>query len=153
MTATGGTVEFQKSVNGDTASATRALTVNATTTTFTKSVGTGADEILGNTDDRPLLSLTTDATGATTLNGGAVKATTQTYKDDVTVGANTTFSGTAVKFEDTLNPDTSTRTLSVTATGATTFQGNVGGVTPFTSLTTDTGGTTTIGSSGGAALL
>ena len=131
--------DFQRHVNGDTAN-TRTLTVNASgATTFTGAVGTATTGQLS--------ALTTDEFGTTAINGGAIKATTQTFKDDVTISnsAGTTLTGTTVAFEKTLNSaTTTTRSITVNASGATTFGGVVGGVDVLSGLLTDTSGTTTI---------
>jgi trimeric autotransporter adhesin len=80
----GGAVSFAGTVNSS--GANRALTINSNaTTTFGSS--------LGNT--LALASLTTNATGTTIINGGAVTTTgAQTYNDNVTLGAATTFTTT-----------------------------------------------------------
>jgi trimeric autotransporter adhesin len=80
----GGTVNFAGTV--DSSGVNRALTINSNAaTTFG-----GA---LGNT--LALTSLTTNATGTTAINGGAVTTTgAQTYNDNVTLGAPTTLTTT-----------------------------------------------------------
>src|SRR5205085_9623970 len=74
-----GNITLAKTVNGA-----QALAVNtAGTTTFGGAVG----------NSTALASVTTDAAGSTAINGGSVATTgTQTYNDDVTLGAGTTLS-------------------------------------------------------------
>ena len=72
----------------------------------------------------------------------------QTYNDPVTLGANTTLSGTAIAFNGTLNSDATPRTLLVNASAQTTFAGLVGGVNALASLSTDAAGTTLISGGG-----
>ncbi|HTO51322.1 MAG TPA: autotransporter-associated beta strand repeat-containing protein, partial [Burkholderiales bacterium] len=134
LNAGAGDIAFNNTVNGA-----FALTANSTgTTTFGGAVG-------GTT---ALASLTTNAGGTTAINGGAVTTTgAQTYNDAVTLGANTTLNAGAgaINFANTLNGGFA---LTANSTGATTFGGVVGGVTPLASLTTNAGGTTAI--NGGA---
>ena len=82
----GRNVTFQGTVNSETATP-RALAVNAGgTTTFGGAVGA----------TNALASLTTDAPGTTAINGGSVRTTgTQTYNDNVTLGAATILTTTA----------------------------------------------------------
>src|SRR5262249_51254223 len=94
---------------------------------------------------KALTSLTTDATGSTQVNGGAVTTTaSQTYNDTVTVKTDTTFTGTNVTFTKTLNADAAAVSSNVTvnASGITTFGGVVGGIKALKSLTTDAAGST-----------
>src|SRR5262249_40584167 len=87
--------------------------------------------------------------GGTTAFGAAVStvtsATTQTYGDNVTVAAaTTTFASTGnqnITFNGTLNGATN---VNVNTGGVTTFSGDVGGLTPLASITTDSLGTTQI---------
>ncbi|HEY1172521.1 MAG TPA: hypothetical protein VGH19_14220 [Verrucomicrobiae bacterium] len=92
-----------------------------------------------------LVSITTDADGATQINGGTVTTTGfQTYNDPVTIGANTVLNSTAagnITFVTTLNGPF---TLLVNTAGTTTFGGPVGGITPLNSVTTDAPGFTAI---------
>ncbi|GEM_PF-3160615 len=130
-----GNVVFAGSVNGG-----FNLTINTDgTTIFSGPVG-GATA---------LASLTTDAAGATALNGGSSATTgAQLYGDAVTLGANTTFSSSAAG-DITLGStvDGASR-LTVNTAGITTFDGVVGGTTPLTRLITNAGGATHI--NGGA---
>ncbi len=116
-------------------------------------------------------SLTTNAGGTTTLSGGTITTSgSQTYNDAVIMGANTAFNttNTAVNFASTLDRDISTaRNLTINSgSGAITLTGDVGfngngalgtvdlnstGTTTITgrlaasSLTTNAGGTTSLG--------
>ena len=98
----------------------------------------------------PLVSVVTDAPGATQVNGTAVTTTgLQTYNDPTTVGANTVFTSTGagnITFNGTLDDDAVAGAANVTVNtaGATTFNAPVGGITPLTSLTTDAPGTVAI---------
>ncbi len=86
-----GTVTFNSTVNG-----TFSLNVDsaAGTTIFNGAVGNLA----------PLTTVTTDADGTTQINGGSVNTTsTQTYNDAVTLGADTTLTGSTITFNSTLN--------------------------------------------------
>ncbi len=90
-----------------------------------------------------LAGLVTDGGGTTRVNGGLVRTTgDQAYADAVRIGADARFiAGGAVSFGSTLDgPFAAT----VTAPGATTFGGKVGGITPLASLTADGGGTTAV---------
>ena len=59
----------------------------------------------------------------------------QTYNDPVSIGANTVMTGSNVTFASTVD---GTYNLTVNATGNTTFGGDVGGISPLTSLTVNT---------------
>ncbi|MES2673426.1 MAG: filamentous hemagglutinin N-terminal domain-containing protein, partial [Pseudomonadota bacterium] len=123
-------INFASTINGA-----QALSLNngAGTTTFTGAIG-------GST---PLGSISSDATGATIMNGGSIATTgAQTYNDAVTLGAITTLTGVNVHFVDTVN---GAYALTVNDSGTTTFSGVIGGVTPLSSLTTNAAGTSTIG--------
>lgn len=121
---------------------------------------------------RTLSTFTTDAAGSTVMNGGTIStASTQTYNDAVTLGADTTLNATNsnVVFASTLDRDVSASALTINAgSGAITLTGNVGagvngalgalalnstGVTSITgalagaSLTTNAGGSTTLNTS------
>ena len=96
-------------------------------------------------------SLTTDATGTTTLHGGSINTTgNQTYGDDVILSAGTTLSsGGNVSFAATVMSDGTNRALTVNDSGVTTFGGAVGGDgsvagQELASLATNAGGTTAI---------
>ena len=138
--AAAGNISLNGTVNGG-----QTLVVNtAGTTTFGGAVG-------GTT---PLTSVTTDdGTGAdgTALNGGTIATTgTQTFNDNVSLGAATTVSSSGVgaagdiAFNGTVN---GAQTLAVNTAGTTSFDQLVGGTTPLTSLTTDAGGTVGLNSS------
>ncbi|QPQ54355.1 hypothetical protein IC614_08310 [Allosphingosinicella flava] len=102
-------------------------------TTFGGAVG-------GNT---ALTSLVTDAPGATALNGTVRTTGAQTFNDAVTLGGATTLTSTGGG-AITLNTVDGAQSLTVNTSGATTFNGHVGGNTVLTSLTTDVGGTVAI---------
>ena len=137
-TLSGTAIAFNGTLNSD--ATPRTLLVNASAqTTFAGLVG-GVNA---------LASLATDAAGLTLISGGGVTTTgSQTYSDPVTLGANTTLSGTAIAFNGTLNSDATPRTLLVNASAQTTFAGLVGGVSALASLSTDAAGTTVISGGG-----
>jgi mucin-19 len=144
---TGVNVTFASTVDSDATA--RSLTVNASgVTTFGGPVG-------NKTGGPRLASLTTDAAGTTIIAGGAVSTTgDQTYSDSVTLAsASTVLTGANVTFASTVDSDATARSLTVNASGATTFGGPVGNKTGgprLASLTTDAAGTTVI--AGGAVL-
>src|SRR5262249_28256913 len=134
------TVTLTSTASGDISFAnvdnTQNLTINtAGTTRFNNPVGSLV----------ALTSLTTDADGATALNGGSVKTTgAQSYNDPVTPGANTTLTSTGsgnVSIASTLDGAFG---LTVNTAGTTTFGGALGGTTTLTSLTTDAAGSTAL---------
>jgi hypothetical protein len=88
--------------------------------------------------------------GASLLEGGSVASSgTQTYSGATTLGQNTTLEGTDVTFGHRVD---GAFDLTVTASGATRFEGLVGSVTPLASLATDGGGTTVFGAPGSTAI-
>src|SRR5258706_5428304 len=121
-----------KTVNGA-----QTLAVNtAGTTTFGGAVG----------NSTALASVTTDAAGSKAINGGSVAtAGTQTYNDDVTLGAGATLSSSGVgaagniTLAKTVN---GAQSLAVNTAGTATFEGSVGNSTALISLTTDAPGQT-----------
>ena len=128
LDAGAGPITFASTLDGAVA-----LIANSTgTTTFGGAVG-------GTT---PLATLTTNALGGTTINGGSIATTgAQTYNDPITLGANTTFDAgaAALSFNSTINGGFS---LTANSTGTTTFGGIVGGTTPLNSILTNPGGAT-----------
>src|SRR5205823_2286933 len=113
---TGRNITFALTVDGA-----QALTVNTNSgnTTFGGAVGFTT----------PLSSVTTNADGATRINGGSVSTSgDQTYNDIVTLGADTTISAGNVLFNLTLDSfDATARDLTVNSGGFTAFAGIVGG--------------------------
>ncbi|MFN0011166.1 MAG: filamentous hemagglutinin N-terminal domain-containing protein [Phycisphaerales bacterium] len=118
------------------------------TTTFNSTVGAGT----------ALASLTTNGGGTTILRDAVTTTTFQTYTDAVRLGWATgaagsrTFSGSALTFSSTVDNETAGggigRALAVSSAGATMFVGDVGGSVatgPLFSLTSDAGGTLSIG--------
>jgi len=103
------------------------LTVNtAGTTTFSDAIG----------GVRALSSITTNASGTTAINGGSVQTTgTQTYNDPVTLGANTTLTGTLVTLAQVTG-----NTKNLTIAGDTSLTGQVADVANL-----DVSGTTLVG--------
>ena len=133
---TGLNVSFTGTLNDGGAAGNANLTVNASgATTFGQAVG----------GVQALTSLTTDAAGTTQLDGGEVQTVgDQAYQDAMTLGADATLTGVNVRFTNTLNDDATpgNASLTVNASGATTFEQAVGRVQALTSLTTDAAGTT-----------
>ena len=88
-----------------------------------------------------LVSLTTNATGTTEINGGGAVAIRtsedQTYNDDATLGADTKHVGRNFVFAATgsVNSSGANRTLTIDAFGAVTFAGQVGNILPLNQLT------------------
>ena len=84
-------------------------------------------------------------TGTSALNGGQITTTGgQSFTGAATLGAATTLASTGsgnVTFTGTVN---GSNTLTVNTAGTTRFNSAVGGITPLSSLTTDSGGTTQI---------
>jgi len=116
VTASGGaTIQFDVTVNGS-----FALVVNtAGTTTFTGAVG----------DTTPLVSLTTNSGGTTSLGGDVATSTGgQDFGDAVTVSADRTFesnAATLVRFRSTLGGGATARSITISLANAR-FDGNVG---------------------------
>src|SRR5439155_21681190 len=92
-----------------------------------------------------LVSVTTDAAGGTTLNGGSVTTTgAQAFNDALALGAATTLTSTGagnITLAGTVN---GARTLAVNTGGTTTFGGVVGGTTSLVSINTHAGGATAL---------
>ncbi len=125
--ATLGTVDADLAANNRTLSI-----VSSGTSTLGGDVG--ATQRLG--------SITADATGSTVIKGAAINATTQTYNDSVTVGVDSTLTGTTVTFGGTASG--SGKNLTINASGATTFGDKVGSSGAFLLLETDSAGTTAV---------
>ncbi len=134
MTLTANSITFGSTLNS--AGAARALQINDSgTTTFSDTVG----------NSLALASLTTNAVGATAINGGSISTSgAQVYNDAVTLGADTTMSGSGITFSSMLNSSGAARTLQVNDSGTTTFGGTVGNSLALASLATNAGGSTAI---------
>ncbi|QGN55300.1 hypothetical protein [Novosphingobium sp. Gsoil 351] len=119
-----GAIAFQSTVNGP-----QALTVNTGgTTSFAAAVGVGTS----------LASLTTDAGGTTAINGGFVTTSgSQSFGDQVSLGANTTLIGTTGSFTPGVLGNGNDLTLNYSGVSAID-----GGFTGIANLTTDAVGTT-----------
>ena len=131
INAGSGTVTFNSTVDGG-----FGLTINTSgSTNLLNGVGTTT----------PLASLTTDAAGSTLLGGTIRTSGAQTYNDPARISANTILTSTTsgdIKFASTVN---GAHTLTVNTSGATLFSSTVGATQNLTSLTTDAGGTTSLG--------
>ena len=120
----------------------RTLAVNSPVTAFVGAVG--GDE----TGTGRLGTLVTDDGGSLTLDGGTVRvAGDVTFGDALRLGANATIdSGGSVAFRSTVDSGPAqSRSLAVNTGGSaanTVFLGDVGGITPLASLTTNAAGVT-----------
>jgi hypothetical protein len=118
-TLTGVNVSFDGTLDGA-----NTLVVNDSgTTTFAGVVG-------GTT---PLTSITTDVAGSVAVNATSVTTSgSQTYHEDMTLGANTTFTGLGLTFGGTV--DGAYALTANAGSGAVQFSGAVGGTTALSSL-------------------
>jgi hypothetical protein len=140
-TISGVNVFVQGTLNDDGSAMTASnLVVNGSgTTQFGGTIG----------DTAPIDSLTTDAAGATSLNGNITATGDVTFNDAVTLVADLTVTATNVIFSSTLDDDGNAATGSdfvVNADGVTQLLSPVGGNNGLESVTTDAPGTTTLGS-------
>jgi hypothetical protein len=128
-------------------------TLTGSTVTFLdKVVGAGngltvsGDAVFGNAAADTVTGLSTlHVTGSSAINTDTVTTGgTQAYDGQATLGADTTLTGVNVGFGSAVNSDGSNRSLTVTASGATTFSGAVGDSSALSSLTVNGGTTTTI---------
>lgn len=119
-TLTGVGVTFGGTLNGA-----RALTVNNSgATVFGGIVGGNA----------ALTSITTDAPGTVVVNTTAVTTTgSQTYNENMTLGANVVFTGLGLSFDDIDGAHTLTANA---GSGSVQVSGSIGGATPLTAVTT-----------------
>ncbi len=118
-TLTGVDVEFLSTLNGA-----HALVVN-------NSGPTVFGGLVGNTT--ALTSITTDAPGTVVVNTTAVKTSgSQTYNENMTLGADVTFTGVGLTFDDIDGAHTFTANA---GSGAVQINGAVGATTPVTSVT------------------
>ena len=120
-----------------------ASTVNGA---FTLTVNTTAATTFGGVVGgvTPLVSVTTNAGGTTSIAGNMTTTGAQGFGDAVTLAGNVILASTgnlAVALGGTVD---GAFALAIDTTGASTLGGVVGGVTPLTSITTDAGGTTSI---------
>ncbi|HSC07494.1 MAG TPA: MBG domain-containing protein [Steroidobacteraceae bacterium] len=139
---------------GDAVTLTANAMLTGTTPTFSSMVNGGGFDLTLNFSGTTTISgasftninsLATGNGGTTQLTGAITTAGAQSYGDAVTLTGPTTLASTgdqAIAFGSTVN---GARTLAVNTAGATTFSGVVGSATPLTGLTTDAGGTTSIG--------
>jgi len=128
-------IVFNGLLNGTTAN-TESLTINTGgQTQFNGAVGGVAS----------LASLTTDAAGSTRIGANITTGGAQTFNDTVTLNAASVLTSTGggnITFAQTVD---GAFDLTVNTTGNTVFTGLVGNGAALTSLTTDAGGTTSIG--------
>ncbi len=137
-----GNINFNKTVNGSTSGANTLVVNTAGNTLFNGLVGSGT----------PLASITTDAPGSTTINGGSVTTTgNQLFQDRVLLGQNTTLTassgGANITAGSSVDSASSTaNSLTINASGLTTL-GTIGAVNALSSVTTDSAGTTQLNGS------
>lgn len=136
LDAGAGDISFAGTVNGG-----FRLVANATGTTSFRGVVGGT---------KPLVSLTTDAGGSTSLAASVATAggQGQCYADDVVLAGTVTIKARAGSVQFLGRVDSSADAaagLVVMSSTTTTFGGPVGGIRPVASLSTDRGGTTVIG--------
>jgi filamentous hemagglutinin family protein len=126
-----GAINLANTVNADLSINNRTLTVNtAGLTTLGGAVGGTA----------PLSSLITDAPGTLTVNSGTVAATTIGFGDPATLTAATTLTGNNI----TLAGLNGAFNLTVSGTGTTTLNGDIGDTAALAELKFDNDGTTVI---------
>ncbi|WP_164857375.1 filamentous hemagglutinin N-terminal domain-containing protein [Sphingomonas crocodyli] len=122
----GGTIDILGGADGG-----FALTLSSVSATLAGGVGGTA----------PLTSITAEGGGFLTLNGAITTSGAQSYDHaTTTLTGTTTLAGSTVGFTGTVD---GAFALTVNASGATSFGGDVGGTDALASLTTNTGGTTT----------
>lgn len=113
------------------------LSVNSPNISFTGAVG-GVDA---------LGAITTDTGGSLALGGGSVTTRDgQTWGENITLGAGTTFTSTAggdIRFNGTVNSDGSARDLVVNTSGGSIFTQAIGNASALSDFATDAGGTST----------
>jgi filamentous hemagglutinin family protein len=126
-----GTAIVMNEVNADLASNNRTLTINGSAlTTLAKAIGATA----------PLSSFITDAAGTLSIGGLSVTATTITLGDATTLTAATTLTGNNI----TLAGVNGAFNLTVSGTGTTTLNGDIGDTAALAELKFDNDGTTVI---------
>ncbi|QDV16090.1 Extracellular serine protease precursor [Gimesia panareensis] len=126
-----GAVTFDQTLNGS----------------FTLEINTAGDTTFNGTvgNANELTSLTTDADGATNINGGSIATSGgQLFNDTVLLGVNTVLSSSSsgtIQFVSTLD---GAYTLNINTDGTTIFDDQVGNSAALVSLTTNVNGTTQI---------
>ncbi len=147
-----------KAAGGD-GSITLAQTVDGAHTLTINTTGTTRfGGVIGST--KPLLSLTTDAGGTTSIDAGINKGATittvglQSYGDAVSLGKNAVLSaGGSVTFRSMVDSNVSGGSALTVKTGDTTvFDDAVGSTGALSSLTTDNPGTTVFGAAAGSPM-
>lgn len=139
-TLSGHNITFNGTVDSSLATGDRSLTVNTSNngvTRFNAAVGGSS----------PLASLTTNIDGTTIVGGGSVVTSgDQTYNEKVILTDNASFSGNDITFNDTVDSDSTPRSLTVDSTGGgvTLFTGALGGSSILASVNTNSDGTTRI---------
>ncbi|WP_262965172.1 filamentous hemagglutinin N-terminal domain-containing protein, partial [Methylobacter psychrophilus] len=129
------------------------ITTNGTVAGGTHSLAIAGDAVFGNAATDIVTGLTTLlVSGTTAINTNTVTSSdTQGYSGAVTLGSDTTISGSGITFTDIVKSDGTNRNLTVNDSGTTAFIGAVGSSTSgeeLASLTTDAAGNTAI--NGGA---
>ena len=78
-----------------------------------------------------LSSLTTDSNGSVRFNGNVTTTGAQTYNDAATIEGNTTFTGTNINFNQSLDSFGSPQDLTIAASGNASLNANSGGIVSF----------------------
>lgn len=138
LNANSGPITFNSTLDSFSATA-RTLALNSSDiTTFAGVVGA----------IHALSTITTNAAGSTQLNTSGITTTgAQVYNDAVTFNQDLTIAAGAgaITFANTLDSASGSHGLNLNSTGATTLNGTVGGTGVLLSLVTNTGGTTSLG--------
>jgi trimeric autotransporter adhesin len=128
-----GNITFSSTVDGDTQGGQSLTIQTAGATTFGASVG-GAD-------NKALASLVTHSDGRVVIDGGSIRTTgSQTYGNDMMLGANTTLSSLAAGRVVMNGKVNGSYDLMVNTAGATIFNNTIGDTTALVSVTTDAPG-------------
>ncbi|MFM5914122.1 MAG: filamentous hemagglutinin N-terminal domain-containing protein, partial [Chakrabartia godavariana] len=131
-------ITLNLTTKSDSAQTARALTLTGSrTTTIGDTIGATA----------ALSSLTVNGGGTTLLNGASVTTSGgQTYDDVLVLGHDITLTGTSIALNGTVDSDdvATPRAMTVTGTGAKTFNGTLGFTAAIGALTVNGGGTTVL---------
>ncbi|NBU85086.1 MAG: hypothetical protein EBS21_11015, partial [Sphingomonadaceae bacterium] len=138
VTLTGTDITLGQTINSDASATARALTVSGSgTTTFGGTVGATA----------LLSSLTVNGGGTTNLNGASMTTSgAQTYDDSLVLGHDIVLTGSNITLNNSVNSDDALtpRALTVTGTGAKTFNAALGSTKVLGALIVNGGGTTAL---------
>jgi filamentous hemagglutinin family protein len=141
-----GNVDFQSTLDADSAENDRLLDINtAGATIFGGNIGANA----------PLYGLSISYNDGTTVIGASSISVSEflSFSNPVTLSANTTLNGPYIIFYSSIDSDSTPRSLSIVTSSSASFDGNIGSSQPLADFTTNGSGITQLGDGGSSSAI